>query len=92
MDHLVYPLLNTVQQTMEILWMENNDLYINVLITYQRRGKGTDDIFWKYLYEIFSQYGHIHIIDNDFLQLIGMNHKPNVFSIISCCCAKEKQT
>lgn len=92
MEHLVYPLLNTVQQTMEILWMENdNNLHINVLITYQRRGKGTDDIFWKYLYEIFSQYGYIHIIDDAFLHLIGMNHKPNVFSIISCCCAKNEK-
>jgi Lysine methyltransferase len=86
MEHLVRPLLDTLHQLMQTIWTIHETVTINILITYQRRGKGTDELFWQCLHQMFPLPDQIRILDDPtFLPSIGIDHKPDIFSIISCC-------
>jgi predicted nicotinamide N-methyase len=78
MEHLVDPLLNTVDQ-FATRSNERGDGGVRVLFSYQQRGKGTDDRFWRGLRE---RYGTIEVVsdhDKDYHSF----GQPDVLKIIS---------
>jgi hypothetical protein len=55
----------------------NDDSDVHVLISYQRRGKGTHEAFWKGLCKLFSSIEFIDTV------AIGLD-KPDVLQLLSC--------
>lgn len=69
-EHLVDPLMNTVH----LLCGDTT----TVMITYQRRGKATHELFWKRLRDIFSD-----IVEVDTMNSCGLD-KPESLSLLLC--------
>jgi predicted nicotinamide N-methyase len=78
MEHLVDPLLNTVDQ-FATRSNERGDGSARVLFSYQRRGKGTDDRFWTGLRE---RFGTIEVLSGDDEDYHSLG-QPDVLKIIS---------
>jgi predicted nicotinamide N-methyase len=78
MEHLVDPLLNTIDQ-FATRSIGRTDGGARVIFSYQRRGKGTDDRFWRGLRDRFGTIEVLSDHDKDYHSL----GQPDVLKIIS---------